>query len=104
MRKPPPKTLLPLPLCTALLALASLVPASAETGPCKSDGGGSMICGEGDGAARVIEGTISPSRGLALAWRFPDRPPTEAPSDPQPIEDLVIRLRDGAILAKQEGE
>jgi hypothetical protein len=98
----PRKTLLP--ICTALLAFASLAPASAEIGPCKPDGDTGMICGEGNGGARVVEGTISPSKRLALAWRFADNPPTEAPSDTQPIEDLVIRLRDGAILAKQEGE
>jgi len=102
--RPPRKTFLPLPISTVLLALASLAPANAEIGPCKPDGDTGMICGEGNGAARVIEGSISPSKRLALAWRFVDGPPTEAPSDTQPIEDLVIRLRDGAILAKQEGE
>jgi hypothetical protein len=90
-------------LATAFSALAGLGQAGAEIGPCQPDGYASMICGKGDGAARVIEGTISPSKRLALAWRSTADPPTQEPSDGN-LEDLVIRIGDGAILAKQEGE
>ena len=87
-----------------LLASAGLAPARAEMGPCRPDGHESMICGTGEGAARVIEGTISPSRRLALAWRSTGTPPTEQPSEDGDLDNLVIRIGDGAILAKQDGE
>jgi hypothetical protein len=71
-------------------------------GPCRPDGHNGLVCGTGDGAARVIDGTVSPSRRFALAWRSTGSLPTEMPSGD--LEDLVIRIRDGAILATEEGE
>jgi hypothetical protein len=65
--------------CLAPLWLLVLVPASpvsAETGPCVSDQAGVMTCGQGPGAARVVDGTTSPSKRLAFAWRAPGRLPT----------------------------
>src|SRR6185295_11141396 len=62
-----------------LLVLASASPVTAETGPCVSDQAGVMTCGQGPGAARVVEGTTSPSKRLAFAWRAPGRSPTEPP-------------------------
>jgi hypothetical protein len=53
--------------------------AQAETGPCKPDQFNSLTCGVGPGAARVIAGTISPSKELAFAWREPGKAPTEEP-------------------------
>jgi hypothetical protein len=96
----------PLWICVALLALAGSAPVRAEMGPCRPDGHESLICGTGDGAARVVEETVSPSKRLALAWRSTSHPPTERPSlyDPKDLEDLVVRLGDGAILARHEGE
>lgn len=88
-------------LATFVFALLAVLPAHAGAGPCRDDGHGSFVCGSGPGAARVIEGTVSPSKRLALAWRAADTPPTEMPDDE--IEDLVIRLADGAVLAKQPG-
>ena len=83
---------------------ASLVSA-AETGPlgaCRPDAHEGLTCGAGDGAARVIAGTISPSKRLALAWRAPGGPPTEEP-DTDDVELLLIRLSDGVILATSKG-
>jgi len=61
-----------------------------------------MICGSGDGAARVIDGSISPSKRLALASRSTGGPPTEMRHGE--IKDLVIRIRDGAVRVEQDGE
>lgn len=92
---------------TALAALAAIILigastiARAEMGPCRPDDHDSFICGSGNAAARVIQGTLSPSKRLALAWRSPDRSPTEQPDDDTEI--LVVRVADGAILAKTTG-
>jgi hypothetical protein len=86
----------------AALMAAPSSPVQAETGPCRPDQFSGLTCGEGVGAARVIDRTLSPSRRLAFAWRAPNRAPTEAP-DGDPVESLLIRLADGAVLAKHEG-
>jgi hypothetical protein len=91
--------------CTALLALVALPggPADAEIGPCRADSRGGFICGEGVGAARAIDDTTSPSKRLALAWHSTGNPPTEEPSTGD-LELLVIRLKDGAVLARRKTE
>jgi len=91
-----------------VLVLAPLSPATAETGPCKSDQAGAVICGQGPGAARVVEDTTSPSKRLAFAWRAPGRSPTEPPDEKGDstftVESLLIRLSDGAVLSSAKGE
>jgi hypothetical protein len=67
-----------------MLTGAVFSPAQAEIGPCRPDQRSGLICGEGAGAARVIGGTISQSKRLALAWRSPGLP-TEEPYG-RPIE------------------
>lgn len=89
-----------IPAVALLFAAVSI--ANAETGPCKPDKFGGLTCGEGAGAARVIKGTTSPSKRLAFAWRAPGHPVTEIP-DGNPIESLLIRLSDGAVLSQTEG-
>jgi hypothetical protein len=89
--------------------LVAASPAGAETGPCVSDQAGVMICGQGPGAARVVDGTTSPSKRLAFAWRAPGRSPTEPPPDGKGdslliVESLLIRLSDGAVLSSAKGE
>ena len=68
-----------------------------------------MICGQGPGAARVVDGTTSPSKRLAFAWRVPGRPPTEPPPDGKGdslliVDSLLIRLSDGAVLSSAKGQ
>jgi hypothetical protein len=96
----------------ALLAAAAMILATVthlaaaeieRLGPCQADSHEGLVCGTGDGAARVLAGTTSPSQRLALAWRTPGGPPTEEP-DTDDLELLLIRLSDGAILSKQKGE
>jgi hypothetical protein len=93
----------------ALWFLVSVSPVEAEIGPCVSDQAGVMICGEGPGAARVVDGTTSPSKRFAFAWRVPGRSPTEPPPDSKGdslliVESVLIRLSDGAVLSSAKGE
>jgi hypothetical protein len=76
--------------------------ATAGMGPC-IPANFDLICGSGDGAARAIIKTISPSQRLAFAWRLADRPPNQ-PNDHDPkLENLIVRIEDGATLAKSQG-
>jgi hypothetical protein len=87
-------------LALLLLTLRPVI-ASAEMGPCLPDASGNLFCGEGNGSARVIPKTISPSHRLALAWRLTDRPPTTPPDENDPaLENLIVHITDGAVLAK----
>jgi hypothetical protein len=89
------------------IALAMLLAAAsalhAEMGPCQPDERDGLVCGSGTAAARVIAGTISPSRQYALAWRDLTGPPTEEPDTDQ-LETLLVRLSDGAILAGRKSD
>jgi len=77
--------------------------AAAEMGPC-TPATFDLICGSGDGAARVIVKTISPLKRVAFAWRLANGPPTDRPEDGDPnLENLIIRIADGAVLAKSHG-
>jgi hypothetical protein len=66
-----------------------------------------MTCGQGAGAARVVDGTTSPSKRLAFAWRAPGRSPTEPPDETGDslftVESVLIRLSDGAVLSSAKG-
>jgi hypothetical protein len=66
-----------------------------------------MTCGQGPGAARVVDGTTSPSKRLAFAWRAPGRSPTEPPDETGnswfTVESVLIRLSDGAVLSSAKG-
>jgi hypothetical protein len=62
-----------------------------------------LTCGVGPGAARVIDGTISPSKRLAFAWREPGKSPTEEP-DIYQVESVLIQLHDGRALAISPGD
>ncbi|HZQ12817.1 MAG TPA: hypothetical protein VFB31_08415 [Pseudolabrys sp.] len=84
-----------------LLAL-SCTAAAAGTGPCKPDRFDGLTCGEGPGAARVIAGTISPSKEFAFAWRDPGRPPTDEPDIDQ-VESVLLWLHNGTAMAIAPG-
>jgi len=63
-----------------------------------------LICGNGEGSARVIVKTTSPSKQLALAWRLTDRPPVYQPIEhDNQLENLIVRIKNGTILAKTRG-
>jgi hypothetical protein len=84
------------PVLCATAALAAMGPCQ----PARFD----FLCGSGDGAARAIAKTGSPSDRVAFAWRLTDRPPTSPPEQNDPnLENLVVRIEDGTILAKSHG-
>lgn len=86
-----------------LAAVFWVTTAVAEMGPCQP-ARFDFLCGSGDGAARAIAKTGSPSERLAFAWRLTDRPPTSPPEQNDPnLENLVVRIEDGTILAKSHG-
>lgn len=73
-------------------------------GPCVPANDFGLMCGSGNGAARAIVKTISPSHRLAFAWRLANKPPMNRPDDnDQNLENLIIRLEDGAVLTKSHG-
>jgi hypothetical protein len=86
----------------ALVLFGACTFARAETGPCKPDQFNGLTCGEGAGAARVISGTLSPSKQLAFAWREPGKSPTEEP-DIYHVESVLLQLHDGRALAISSG-
>jgi len=49
----------------------------------------------------IIDGTLPPDKHLAFAWRTSKSPPTEGPGDDEAVELLLLRLGDGAILARR---
>lgn len=95
------------PTSIAALALITFMTwansARADMGPCVP-AVFDLICGNGRGAARAILKTISPSKRLAFAWRLSNRPPTDKPEQNDPyLENFVVRIDDGAMLAKSQG-
>ena len=89
-------------IAAALVLIGVSACAQAETGPCKPDQFNGLTCGEGAGAARVIPGTISPSKQIAFAWREPGKAPTEQP-DIYQVESVLLWLHDGTALAISPG-
>lgn len=88
----------------AFFAFAAWVnSARADMGPCVP-AVFDLICGNGPGAARAILKTVSPSKRFAFAWRLSNRPPTDRPEQNDPyLENFVVRIEDGAVLAKSRG-
>jgi hypothetical protein len=77
--------------------------AAVRADACVTDQGGGLVCGEGKGAMRVFADTISPSKQYAFAWRSPDGLPS-GDDIPSGVENILIRLSDGAVVAKLGGE
>ncbi|WFU13948.1 hypothetical protein [Bradyrhizobium sp. CB3481] len=92
-------------LAVLLVVLASyaLRTPAALAQACVTDQHGGLVCGEGNAAMRVVDDTISPSKDYAFAWRGAQG---LSVSDPPPpgVENLLIRVSDGAVLAKLGGE
>ena len=90
-------------VAAAAILIGACTGARAGTGPCKPDQFNGLTCGEGPGAARVIEGTMSPSKQIAFAWREPGKPPTEEP-DIYQVESMLLWLYSGTALAISPGD
>jgi hypothetical protein len=69
---------------------------------CVADQNGDLVCGAGNSASRVFADTTSPSKGYAFAWRTAQGLPSgrDAPSG---VENVLIRVSDGAVLATLGG-
>ena len=94
------RSALTFPLVLVALYVPQTVAVRAEA--CVADQSGDLVCGTGKGASRVFANTISPSKNYAFAWRTAQGLPSgrDAPSD---VENVLIRVTDGAVLAKLGG-
>lgn len=70
---------------------------------CVADRHGDLVCGEGNAAMRVVADTISPSKEYAFAWRSEQGLPS-GDQPPAGVENLLIRISDGTVLAKLGGK
>ena len=86
-----------------LALLAICLPAASQAG-CAADKYGGLVCGEGNDAVRVFAATTSPSKKLAFGWRTPTGLPSGRDMPSVNIENVLIRLGDGAVLTKLGGE
>ena len=86
-----------------LIALYVQQAAAAHAQACVADRQGSLVCGEGKAAMRVVADTTSPSKEYAFAWRSEQGLPS-GDQPPSGVENLLIRISDGAVLAKLGGK
>ena len=85
-----------------LIALYVPQAAAVRAQACVADQRGGLVCGEGKAAMRVFANTTSPSKNYAFAWRSAQGLPSgdDIPND---VENVLIRVTDGAVLAKLGG-
>src|SRR3954454_13976285 len=93
-------------LTLPILLIAFYVPQTVGARPdsCLADQHGGTVCGEGKSAARVFADTTSPSRKYAFAWRSAEGLPSGRDLPSNSVENVLIRLMDGAVLTKLGGE
>jgi hypothetical protein len=85
-----------------LLAMYASQTAAVQAKACTADQRGGLVCGEGKGALRVFANTISPSKNYAFAWRTAQGLPSGSDT-PNDVENVLIRVTDGAVLATLGG-
>jgi len=85
-----------------LLALYASQTAAVRGEACIADQRGGLVCGEGKGALRVLANTTSPSKNYAFAWRTAQGLPS-GDDTPNDVENVLIRVTDGAVLATLGG-
>jgi len=91
-------------LTFAVLVAACFVwqTAVARADACIADKAGGLVCGSGKEAIRVFDDTVSPSKEFAFAWRSGNGLP-EGDDIPEGVENVLIRIIDGTVLAKLGG-
>src|SRR3954452_8256557 len=87
-----------------LIGLYVLQAAAVNAQACVADRHGDLVCGEGKAAMRVVADTTSPSKEYAFAWRSEQGQPSGSDQPPSGVENLLIRISDGAVLAKLGGK
>jgi hypothetical protein len=86
------------------IALSVQPMAAVRAQACVADQHGDLVCGEGKAAMRVVADTTSPSKNYAFAWRSEQGLPSGRDLPPSGVENLLIRIADGAVLAKLGGQ
>jgi hypothetical protein len=86
------------------IALSAQPMAAVHAQACVADQHGDLVCGEGKAAMRVVADTTSPSKNYAFAWRSEQGLQSGRDLPPSGIENLLIRIADGAVLAKLGGQ
>jgi hypothetical protein len=86
-----------------LIALYLQQVAAVHAQACVADRLGGLVCGEGKAAMRVVADTTSPSKEYAFAWRSEQGLPS-GDQPPAGVENLLIRISDGTVLAKLGGK
>lgn len=94
------RKVLAFPILLVALHVAQAVAVRAAA--CADDPKGLPVCGEGASAMRAVADTFSPSKHYAFAWRSPDGLP-KGDDTPNDVENILIRLSDGAVVAKLGG-
>jgi hypothetical protein len=82
---------------------AICLPSACEAA-CIPDQHGGLVCGVGKDAVRVLDDTTSPSKKLAIGWRCSAGLPADDKEPAGDVEDVIVRLEDGAVLGKLGGE
>src|SRR3954451_21938596 len=87
-----------------LIALYVQQAAAVHAQACVADPHGDLVCGEGKTAMRVVADTTSPSKEYAFAWRNEQGLRLGSDQPPSGVENLLVRISDGAVLAKLGGK
>jgi hypothetical protein len=85
-----------------ILALYAPQTAAVRAQACIADQSDSLVCGTGKGALRVFANTTSPSTNYAFAWRTAQGLPSGRET-PNGVENVLLRVTDGAVLATLGG-
>ena len=86
------------------LALYVLQATAVHAQACVADHHGDLVCGEGKAAMRVVANTTSPSKEYAFAWRSEQGLPPGRDAPTNDVENHLVRISDGAVLAKLGGK
>jgi hypothetical protein len=88
---------------SAIIAALLLQANTSRAAGCVADQAGGLVCGEGKDAIRVFPDTTSSSKKFAFGWRTSAGLPSGRQLPAGDIENVLIRLDDGAVLAKLGG-
>ena len=84
------------------IVVAWLLAVAAPAQACDTAADGAIVCGTGSDAMRVFADTASPDLRFAVAWRDRSRPGSAEP-DVNDVDNVLVRLTDGAVLLKLGG-
>lgn len=90
-------------LTTVIIAALGARPLAAAE-PCQADEDGVQVCGSGGHAVRIFPDTVSPSKALAFGFRGRKGEAVSNLPDRSEVEDVLVRLTDGQVLAVLGGE